>query len=487
MPEQYKGFRIWNLEFQAMKYVEGSSDVTIELDSNNQPTGRLLGTNDAVYWSEDDVGLACHLRDFLKPMYDGTNGVGWSLDTDLYSELYDLVASGDSSFQPFIDRNPDVYHPTLNPNGEKTVKLVPTSFVRAMFFKHTNGYKAMIGLSMYAMDANHSFTTNGLHEDSFYIKTDPGFDARHILFELYEGSYLYVNKLLTGGLFISLIPPPNNLEDEERFHPEYSILDENFFAPIATKIVPMIRSLSNSNSSSAGNYSACSWLKTGTSTLHSSTTSGVLVGTNMKLSLMLDTKANVGLSYKYTAGSNTTYINPVVFIGPLFNRKLSSSDTLCTKYVSAIVKNIGQVSLSSTSLYSYFNSAWYSAYGSTYYTDGHYVCYSSSYTSVYGFNEDASNMNGWLIYTAYPALDSSVYTNYRYAKSGYTTNGFLDESVIRWSASDGLVAGQTYNDYQWCFLGNNYVPYAQNGTTSSTYMYPSIRWDGEFNGTKTFV
>lgn len=482
MSTDYKGFRIWNLEFQAM--AEGADGVTKELDDSSNPTGRLL-SSDSRYYTEDDIGLACHLRDFLDPMTESSkNGVGWSLDTELYSYLYNLVQSGDETYTTFINDNQSIYDPALNPTGETTVKLAKTRYVRAMFFKHTLGYKAMIGLSLYAMDA--SSVLSSYRETNYSTKVDPGFNRYHI-FRAAPSNSSYVPT--HGGIFISVIPPKGQADSDYRFHAEKNVTDSGFFPPTATPVVPMMHAFYSSSSSSQNNYNGCSWLKLGTSTAHNAgNNAGVLAGTNMKLSLLLDSKGCVGVSYKYTATSNTTYLNPLILIGPLYKEKIYPDDSLSTSKLCIVTRNI-RTNYNNTSVTSCNNAAWRSASGSSYYNNCYHGSASSDPDYVFSFSADASNIRRDLVYTAYPALNSGVYLSYRYAKSGYTTIGFIDNDIIVWTNNSGLVPGQLYNDGQWCYIGatNNDFILANNMTSStSDYLYPSIRWDSAFNGTKTF-
>ena len=70
MPDAYNGFRIWNLEFQAMS--SSQEGVVIETDpETGTPTGRLsIPSTGAKFWDYSDSGLERHLEDFLKPMWD---------------------------------------------------------------------------------------------------------------------------------------------------------------------------------------------------------------------------------------------------------------------------------------------------------------------------------------------------------------------------------------------------------------------------------
>lgn len=463
---------------------EGAAGVTKELDSSDNPTGRLL-SSDSKYYTEDDIGLACHLRDFLHPMTDQSeNGVGWSLDNELYSHLYSVVQSGDETYTTFINDNQNIYDSTLNPNGETTVKLAKTSYVRAMFFKHTLGYKAMIGLSLYAMDA--SSILSSFYENARSTKVDLGFNINHIFRSAPSNSSYTPSH---GGMFVSIIPPGSKTDPEYRFYAEKDITDSGFFPPTATPVVPMMHTYFY-RATGENSYYGCSWLKLGTSTTYNAgNTAGVIAGTNMKLSLLLDSKGCVGLSYKYTATSNTTYLNPLIIIGPLYKEKISVSDSLSTSKLCILTRNIKtNYSPGNSGIYSYKNAAWLSYDDS--YRSNFYTGYRSDPNYIFSFSSNASYIRADSVYTAYPALDSGVYLSYRYAKSGYTTVGFIDNDMLVWTDNSGLVPGQLYNDGQWCYIGSTNIDFisANNNTSSSTtdYLYPSIRWDSAFNGTKTF-
>lgn len=502
MSGEYKGFRIWNLEFQAT-----SSTGQNVVDDGN---GRIHNSaTDAIYWTESDDGLRSHLLDFLNPMIDSNvNGVGWGLDEDEYNKYYNIVLNNDPAYSEFIARNPSVWDAKSNPTGDKTIKLVPTSFVRVMCFKHTSGYKLMIGLSLYAMAADNRITSY-TENTSYSKKIDPGFNGKHIYSNDPDAGNSNGYPAI-GGLFVAMIPPPAENEQQDEWHLETSILDEAFFPPTMTQIAPMIHS-NYISGNGHNNYYCSSWLKLGSGsscTAHNAgNNSGVAAGTNMKLSLMLDTKANVCISYKYTAATNTTSLNPMIFIGPIYKKKIYNNDTLCTKNLGIICVGICGNKLSSgtdSNISAYNNAAWLGAYSSSYYTYFTGTDYGASPISnstlpdeaawflVGSFNANASSFVRRMIYSSFPAVDSNIYMNFRYAKAAYTDLGLIDEDVFRWSKAEGLVRGQTYNDKQWVFIGsyNNRSPMAQNsyGTTSDwNWLYLSIKWDGEFNDTKTFA
>lgn len=496
MSGEYKGFRIWNLEFQVM--TPGASNV---VDDGN---GRMHNSvTNAIYWDETDDGLRSHLLDFLNPMIDSnTNGVGWELDEEAYNKFYNIVQNNDPAYSAFITRNPNVWDAKNNPSGDKTIKLVPTEYVRVMCFKHTLGYRVMIGLGLYAMDTFNKITQY-CTSNNYYENTDPGFNKYHVyrndpLTDSF-GSYAYGFSI--GGLFMSMVPPENNSDvPSGMWNLEQNVYDEAFFVPTMTQIVPMIHSThgwsgNTSHSSNSLSYSGSCWLKRGTSTQYTAgKNAGMLSGTNCKLSLMLDSKATIWLSYKYESDQNTKYINPMIILGPIYKKKIYADDTLCTKNLGILCTcmcgNSQQGHSTSHAANTLYNSAWCT--GTSYYN--YYTGMASNDTNatamriVGSLTSNASETLGYKLYTAYPACPSTVYTNFRYAKAAYTERGLIDEEVFRWISSEGLIKGQTYNDNQWIYLGSEYNFYANDGTgNSNSYLYPSMRWDGEFNGTKTFA
>lgn len=489
MSGEYKGFRIWNLEFQVM--TPGASNV---VDDGN---GRMHNSvTNAIYWDETDDGLRSHLLDFLNPMIDSsTNGVGWELDDEVYTKLYNIVQQADPAYENFTSRNSNIYEAKNNPSGDKTIKLAPTEYVRVMCFKHILGYRAMIGLSLYAMDTSNKITTF-INAIGNTCKLDPGFNKFHVYRNDPTRTSFSGNQqgYSIGGLFISMIPPENNSDTPSGiWNLEQNVYDEAFFIPTMFQIVPMIHgghtATSNSYVSYQTYYTGCSWLKRGTSTQSGNSNAGMLDGTNCKLSLILDSKANVCLSYKYVSDQNTKYINPIICLGPIYKKKIYSDDTLCTRNMGVLCASITGNYRTGSYTDPLYNSAW--STGSSYYEYYNNMSYNDSDSAmrlVGSLTSDAKETNGYMLYTAYPACPSTVYTNFRYAKAAYTERGLIDEEVFRWINSSGLVKGQTYNDNQWIYLGSSYNFYAEDTYGNERrYLYPSMRWDGAFNGTKTFA
>ena len=483
---EYKGFRIWNVNFQALEAT--TSGVTIEYENDGTtPTGRLLknGAFAGYYPNTQTVdgesvalGVKASLEDTCAPLVDAdVNGVGWSLDTDLYTRLNNLEAS---AYPLFKEKNPLLWTPdtpTLS-NGNsapKSVRIIPCSYVYAMFFKHTTGHKLMVMLNYAGMHTKLSD-----YHDSY--KLDAGFLRSHIHLSVMSRITSYIGDSAVGGFILSMMPPSN-----EDWHPEYQIRDELFYPVSAFHIVSQFSAgFSYSQGSSAPAWKCASWLRVGTSTSTSGTSSsaGILVGTALKTSILADSKGNIGIGYRYKASSNTTDMNPLMFIGPFYTTMLNSNDTTPHRFLASFGNSLNRYANESSNI-NYSMNAWQS-----YSYNPYCVGTSYNYTDYLHYMTSSGDSDYDRVYTAYPAVPSTVYSTYRYSKAAYTIYGLLDSDVLRFVNPDGMISGQTYNDGQWCFIPSTASTYAslvaQDGTTESEYLYPVIRWDTEFNGTDTF-
>jgi hypothetical protein len=484
---EYKGFRIWNVNFQALEAT--TSGVTIEYENDGTtPTGRLLknGAFAGYYPNTQNVdgeslalGVKASLEDTCAPLIDpDVNGVGWSLDTDLYTRLNNLEASAYSQFK---EKNPLLWTPdtpTLS-NGNsapKCVRIIPCKYVYAMFFKHTTGHKLMVMLNYAGMHTNLSS-----YQDNY--KLDAGFLRNHIHLSVMNRNSSYAGYSAVGGFILSMMPPSN-----EDWHPEYSIRDELFYPVSSFHIVSQFSSgIYFSYGSSTPAWKCASWLRVGTdtSTGGSSSTAGILVGTSLKTSILADSKGNIGIGYFYRASSNTMRMNPLMFIGPFYTTMLNSNDTTPHRFLASFGNSLNRYAMEASGSPSYSMNAWQSNSNSSYCVD---VSYNN--TNYLSFMKSDGDSNYVRAYTAYPAVPSTVYSTYRYSKAAYTIYGLLDSDVLRFVNPDGIISGQTYNDGQWCFIASVASMYAslvaEDGTTASEHLYPVIRWDTEFNGTDTF-
>lgn len=488
------GFRIWNKRFQAVNVT--TTGVTVEYENDGvTPTGRMLSNGEFIGYypntqtldgEELSLGVRASLEDTCQPLVDpNVNGVGWELDYDLYTRLNTLSAY-DLSYPEFKRRNPLLYTPStpLLPNGNnapKSVRLFPSQFLYCMFFKHTSGYKLMVGLSYTGLSvARDSYSINN------YNKQDAGFLYNHIHSSCHSMTYQQYRTSI-GMFIVSMIPPANEGEIQDDWHPELSIRDENFYAPSMFPIYAMASGQTNDNyNESSAYYNNGSWIRLGTSTTYDAgLNSGVLVGTSMKTSLLADSKGNVGLSYHYKANSNTQELNPIIFIGPIYKNKIydSSRDRLPQRFISAwSYASLGNIL---NNEYNIRACAWCHTWNGTYINIASTIV-TKSYIRLNSVDITNGNPSMEQIYTAYPALPSDVYTNYRYSKALYTTIGLIDEDVLRAVNQSGLISGQTFNNGSWCFINSFGIPELQDGTTASSLLSLVIRWDGDFNGIETF-
>ena len=472
MPSAYKGFRCFPLTFQHLN--TSSTGVTVEYENDGvTPTGRLL-INDsfAGFYPNSKYGVKALLEDTLAPLADSTiNGVGWSLDTELYTRL-NALDGNDPAYEKFKEENPLLWTPSTQtlPNGNiapKSVKLIPCSYVYAMFFKHTTGHKLMVAYNYVAMHSyNSEYKSNGGYNDAGWLVKHIHQQVRGYTPETDSGMYTRI-----GGFMMSMIPPANPGETQEDWHPEFSIRSENFYPdtmfPIVAQFAPNNYYDVNYSSYTLNSYAGASLIRQGTDETYNSSqynSKGIVVGSRSKTAVLADTKGNVGLcshhNYMYDSA-------PLIILGPLYKKKIYDYDSLSTRYLACINYHMSRSYTSSTSdQFAY--CAWYSTVQSQDY--------------IFHLNTSGVNTYG-TSYAAYPAMSNDVYASYRYSKAVYTTLGLIDEEVIRVSATDGLIRGQTFNDGEWCYI----TGVGTNTSPTTPVLYMSIRWDNAFNGTKTFV
>ena len=539
MPDTYKGFRIFNTKLTHYNS-DALSSVFVEYENDGiMPSGRLLDhepaggeevsvvgfyPNDVTkdYSSlggRNNVNVAPGVRAMLetaceKLVKKTDNGCGWRLDTDLYRTL-NKVDGTDPMHRAFRVKNPalwtgednnpatgdyktipssrtdmpDEVIPTAGNVAPKSVRLVPCRYVYAMFFINDDtGYRLMIALNYIGMHSYYnSSNTSYVSDDGCYTNTggynDCGWLYNHV--HDYFGTGVAA-RTRVGGFMMSMIPPeidPSKTQD--RFHPEWSISSENFYAPTMFPIVGQFACNSPYNTewdygSSTGSdhtyraaaYGSASLVRVGTNESwgpYPISSKGCKSGTHSKISLLVDSKGNVGISSFH---NYTRYSNPMVFLGPLYRKKLYDYDTLNQRYLCNFNYSVARGTDTTTSgAESYAYCAWYSNYSGA---PTHFLC----------TNITTGNPATYTAYAAYPAVSNTVYTNYRYSKACYTTIGLIDEEVIRCSATDGLIRGQTFNDGDWCYI---YGIGVQTGTTGSNLLYTSIRWDKDFNNHETFI
>ena len=468
MPGDYKGFRVFPLTFQHLNTT--STGVTVEMENDGEtPTGRLL-INSALagFYPNSKYGVKALLEETLAPLVDSSvNGVGWSLDTELYTRL-NALDPNDEAYAAFKTANPLLWTPssTTLPNGNvapKSVKLLPCSYVYAMFFKHTSGHKLMVAYNYLAMHSYYDAETNsGGYNDAGWLHNHV-----HVGVRGYSSNYTRI-----GGFMMSMIPPANQGDTQEDWHPEFSIRSENFYPstmfPIIAQFAPnTYYNISYSSSSYYYNsYAGASLIRQGTTEEPQGNYSskGIVVGTQSKTALRADSKGNVGLCSHHNYTNNSA---PMIILGPLYKKKIYNDDTLSTRFLACVNYHVSRFYTSSSSENSAI-CAWYSI--------------SQSIEYILGLTKQGVGST-YTPYAAYPAMSNEIFASYRYSKAVYTTLGLVDEEIIRVSATDGLIRGQTFNDGEWCYI----TGVQTNTSPTSPNLYMSIRWDTDFNGTKSFV
>ena len=525
MANEYKGFIIFNTRLTHYAVDQSSLEaahIHVGLEADDvTPNGWLYGDDDSIVGFYPNtvtvnksttpptitrgnaLDLAPGVRAMLetaceKMVSQSDNGCGWELDVDLYNYLNNIDGT-DPVYHQFRVNNPMLWTEegdkipstradminsdgTLTPipqagwDAPKAVKLVPCKYVYAMFFRNVNtGYKLMIALNYLGM---HSYYADYTSSCGY---SDAGWLYNHVHSSFGTGN---INYTKVGGFMLSMIPPVEQGRTQGRFHPEWSIRSENFYDPTMFPIVGQFApnayynatngSNSNSSERNALFFGGASLVRCGTVenvyefNYPLREDKGCKYGTSSRISLLVDTKGNVGISsfHNYTYNSN-----PMVFIGPLYKKKLYDYDTLPQRYLCSISYSCARSSTTSTTdCSSYWGySAWYS---------------NSTFNGCLSTNITSGNPAWYTIYAAYPAVSTDVYTNYRYSKALYTSIGLIDEDVFRSSRTDGLIRGQTFNDGDWCYFTG---PSAESGTTSSNLIYMSMRWNKDENGHETFI
>lgn len=511
MAEEYKGFRIFNTMFQHLWTNSQGVQIQYEddtygepeaaVDATKIPTGELYINNEfAGFYPNSKYGVKAMLERACACLVknDGANGngCGWELDQDLYTRLNALDGT-DNAYHPYKEKNPLLW----TSNGQQTytdsdgklhkasksVALVPCSYVYAMFFKNiVTGYKLMVALNYVGMHSYYSsYTSSGGFNDAGWLYNHVH-SGMGLILSGHESEYCRI-----GGFMMSMIPPANPGGVQDDWHPEFSIRSDNFYPPTMFPIVCQYASNAYYNayygngSTSYPNYpyaayGSASLVRTGTTESPNGSSvnysdKGCVVGTNSKISILLDTKGNIGISsyHKYTYTSN-----PILFLGPFFKKKLYDYDEHPQRYLCSFGYDCARNTdyrTDSPSSSQYLYSGWsVCAWNST--SIGNSYMLETNIST----GDPASDQ----IYAAYPAVDDTVHTNYRYSKACYTPIGLIDEDVIRCSRTNGLIRGQTFNNGEWCYI---YGVGVQTGTTASSYLYMSIRWDKDRNGTKTFI
>ena len=466
-----KGFRVFNL-----RWIVSSISTTGSTYENDDPTsGKILNSNNTFGYTDDKWGVKRCLEDFCAPLFTTeANGEGWQLDTDLC------------------------------PDNE-AVNLIPNVRVWALFFKHTTGARLMMGLNYFGMvsaRANSPSVDPPVYTGNDNRYYDVGFLGKktNILWPSTDPTTTGTNDSTPsgGGLFMSMIPPAVNGENQDTFSPDISIRDIAFYPQTMTPvqfqklgIVYTTASTEHSVFTASVLPSGTSFIKQGTddqstdwaNTYTESQQYGVVLGKTIKLSLFVCEEV-VGFTGRY----NNIRLGSQI-CGRILSECRQPDDTLSTA-------EYGELS----------------SYGGMYRTSG-----SSSGSSPYLWNTSYSciqidrccntTCTDWpAILATYSSNGySSSVSGFEYIYAGYVygynsahlvspngqTKAKLRSDLFRFvNDSTNKIFGQTYNDNTWCFYGvTNYssgAPSSSSTTILDTYGL-FIKWDGAFNGTESLV
>lgn len=449
-----KGFRVFNL-----KWVVSSTNTTGSTYENDNPTsGKILNSNGTFGYTDDKWGVKRCLEDFCHPLFDSEdNGEGWQLDTDLC------------------------------PDNE-AILLKPNVRVWVLFFKHTTGARLMLGLNYFGMI---SITTAPSVDPPVY--TSSGNRFYDIGFLSKWTNYLYpstdgapqsgVPSVIGGGLFMSMIPPAKEGEEQDTFHPEISIRDLAFYPQTMTPVQYQKLCYGSYKFENYAHLSiGTSFIKQGTNDTAIEIANsyklcrdyGAVLGRNIKLSLFVCEEV-VGFIGRYKG---------IRIGGQICGRILSdcrqTNDNLSTAEYAELVYYGGTNGI--TSDFYLWNEG--------------YSCYQiNRCCNVTGTNWPnmyiGYQQNG---YINTPLTYERIYAGYVYGNNSsnpISTNGQekskLRSDLFRFTSNPGnKTYGQTYNNNSWCFFGSTMYS-SDKGEKLKVCEISSpifIKWDGAFNGSE---
>ena len=457
-----KGFRVFNL-----RWIVSSISTTGSTYENDDPTsGKILNSNNTFGYTDDKWGVKRCLEDFCAPLFTTeANGEGWQLDTDLC------------------------------PDNE-AVNLIPNVRVWVLFFKHITGARLMMGLNYFGMC---SYGADPSVDPPSYTATSDRY--RDIGFLGTKTNYMYYGTfptpssssqgiLIGGGLFMSMIPPAVNGEEQDIFHPNISIKDVAFYPQTMTPIQyqkfgrTSVSTASGSINNTAMLPQCTSFIKQGTNdsstdlanTYTLSQQYGVVLGKTIKLSLFVCEEV-VGFIGFY---NNTTMMGSQI-CGRILSDCRQTDDTLSTA-------EYGTLSMGGS--INYVNGNNYYLWNVSYSQLSVDRCCNTTCTFWPNIRPNYST-NGY--------MNSTINSEYIY--SGYVygydsthlispngqTKAKLRSDLFRFvSDSTNKLLGQTYNDNTWCFYGStNYSDTQPPNVAASLTNGIFIKWDGAFNGTQT--
>ncbi len=447
------GFRLWLNDF-----VVGASNISSE-------TGKVDNGNGTYSYTHDNLGVQACLLDLCDAlMTKSGNGLGWELNTDLCPDGKPILLKDTINAYALFFRNDEIESdPDINYGG------------------NTPGRNLMIVLPLTGYNSTHpSYINSESYLNKPFLRTH--------LCDYTSGSGYSSETLLLNDICFSLTYTLNDVWDTNN-----SIQDENFYPNNSS---PIMFLASNYNSSKyyysypKNNVSLINYGTTDTSiTSSTANANGPVPGSKCRYFILANEFGDIGIGASYK--DKRPYM---AFAGNFYNKKFDPNDNLPTAKGGYFWAN--HASDDPSVLWYYGSNATTTALYTSYdvytkfqdfYIDGKWLNY---------YDKSASNAttNYRNMYIANPSLRKYT-AQYKTAHQIITNMGFLDKEKLRAIDRTGASIGQTYNSKNWCFIslpyGNideSYSPmrvYSSNDAAVDTYGV-LIRWDGQYNGNKTF-
>ena len=445
------GFRLWLNDF-----VVGASDISSE-------TGKVDNGNGTYSYTHDNLGVQACLLDLCDAlMTKPGNGLGWELNTDLCPDGKPILLKDTINAYALFFRN-----------GE----IEPDPYIN--YGDNTPGRNLMIVLPLTGYNSTYQ---NYINSISYLNKP---FLRTHLCD--YSDGAIGSKSILCNDICFSLTYTLNDVWDITK-----SIQDEGFY-PLNSSPIMFLSSRFNSNGYHSYPQCCVSLLNYGTTdTSYSSSTAkanGPTPGSKCRYFILANEFGDIGIGASYK--DKRPYM---AFAGNFYNKKFDPNDNLPTSKGGYFWANH---SVTDSPVLWYYgsdatNTASYTSYDvytklQDFYIDGKWI---NAYNNAN--IQDTKNYRN--MYITNPSLRKYT-AQYKTAHQIITSTGFLDKEKLRAIDRSGAAIGQTYNSKNWCFIslpdGNineSYSPmrvYSSNDSSVATYGV-LIRWDGQYNGNKTF-
>ena len=329
------------------------------------------------------------------------------------------------------------------------ILLTPTDSTYAAFIKHTSGSKAMIGYSLFGQRVGNTVKNNN---------GDVCFLSSHI----WDRGETYEKML---GLFFSFITADSVNIDGADFHPEYSILDENFYDASMSLIFSLCWCVGSASSTSSYNRNMIYNVADSNQCTHF---------------LMADTENPIlYLGSKYALNNTNQAIFGEIATG---QRRYSYDIKNTAKFVAIMGGGSESFSTSSSALAGEQTVIPYTVSNTTTYNKGvNGTCFFSTGT---GFTWTMPRVNSYNWVSSTPRTASLICDSCRV----YNEN-------LRAIWYTGISFGQVYDKGNWCCISQptdttyyngslkiNNGPSTNSGTNGSYFSHLLIvKWDSEFN------